>query len=106
MPASVQFNVQLLTEEVLQIVPLNKGEIDLALRYSEKTGSVSLELLMPTGIVSVLKNKDFAPDELSMSIVEGLCETMDEIVDDSPEGPRVRLRFELKKLETKETTEI
>ena len=106
LPASVQFNVQLLTEEVLQIVPLNKGEIDLALRYSEKTGSVSLELLMPTGIVSVLKNKDFAPDELSMSIVEGLCETMDEIVDDSPEGPRVRLRFELKKLETKETTEI
>ncbi|MBQ8242607.1 MAG: amino acid ABC transporter ATP-binding protein, partial [Bacteroidaceae bacterium] len=39
----VQFNVQLLTEEVLQIIPLDKGEIDLALKYSEKTGGVSLE---------------------------------------------------------------
>ena len=94
----VQFNIQLLTEEVLQIVPLDKGEVDLSLRYSEKTGGVSVELLMPTGIVSILKDKTFAPDELSMSIVEGLCESMHEVIDDTPEGPRVRVCFEMKKI--------
>ena len=105
LPAQVQFNVQLLTEEVLQMVPLDKGEIDLALRYSEKTGAISLELLMPTGIVSVLKNAYFIPDEISMAIIEGLCETMDEIVEDSPEGPRVRVRFEMKIVVAEESTD-
>ena len=94
----VQYNIQLLTEEVLQIVPLDKGEVDLSLRYSEKTGGVSVELLMPTGIVSILKDKTFAPDKLSMSIVKGLCENMYEVVDDTPEGPRVRVCFEMKKI--------
>jgi hypothetical protein len=53
---------------------------------------------MPTGIVSILKDKSFAPDELSMSIVEGLCESMHEVIDDTPEGPRVRVCFEMKKI--------
>ena len=95
----VQFNVQLLTEEVLQIIPLDKGEIDLALKYSEKTGGVSLEVLMPAGIVSVLKNKNFSPDDLSMTIVRGLCENIHEVVDDTPVGPRVRVCFEMKKMD-------
>ena len=96
LPADVQHQVQLLAEEVLQVVPLNKGEIDLALRYSEKDGSLSLELLMPTGIVSVWKDPNFAPDELSLAIIEGLCDHIDEVVDDSPEGPRVRIKFNLR----------
>ncbi len=95
----VQFNVQLLTEEVLQVIPLDKGEIDLALKYSEKTGGVSLELLMPAGITSVLKDKNFSPDDLSMTIVRGLCENMHEVVDDTPVGPRVRVCFEMKKMD-------
>jgi polar amino acid transport system ATP-binding protein len=92
----VQFNVQLLTEEVLQVVPLDKGEIDLALRYSEKTGDVSLELLMPAGIVTVLKDKNSSLDELSMAIVRGLCKDIRELVDDTVLGPRVRLCLEMK----------
>jgi len=99
LPQLVQFNVQLLTEEVLQIIPLDKGEIDLALKYSEKTGGVSLELLMPAGITSVLKYKNFSPDDLSMTIVRGLCENMHEVVDDTPVGPRVRVCFEMKKMD-------
>ena len=95
----VQFNVQLLTEEVLQIIPLDKGEIDLALKYSEKTGGVSLELLMPAGITSVLKDKNFSPDDLSMTIVRGLCENIHEVVDNTPVGPRVRVCFEMKKMD-------
>ena len=95
----VQFNVQLLAEEVLQIIPLDKGEIDLALKYSEKTGGVSLELLMPAGITSVLKDKNFSPDDLSMTIVRGLCENIHEVVDNTPVGPRVRVCFEMKKMD-------
>ena len=86
----------MLSEEVLQVVPLDKGTIDLALRYSEKGQTLSLELLMPMGIVSVLHSKEFAPDELSMAIIEGLCDHMDETVEDCAEGPRVKLCFGLK----------
>ena len=78
------------------MVPLDKGTIDLALRYSEKEKTLSLELLMPAGITSVLHDKEFAPDELSMAIIEGLCDHMNETVEDCPEGPRVRLCFGLK----------
>lgn len=99
LPHNVQFTVQLLTEEVLQVIPLDKGEIDLALRYSEKTGLISLELQMPVGIDSILNNPAFAPDELSMSIIEGLCEKIEEVKDNLPNGERLRLRFEIKKIE-------
>ena len=57
----------------------------------EKTGDVSLELLMPTGIVSILKDKSFVPDELSMSIVKGLCVNVHKVLEDTPVGPRVRV---------------
>lgn len=91
-----KFRVQLLSEEVLQVVPLDKGVIDLSLCYSEKEQTLSLELLMPMGITSVLNSNEFAPDDLSMTIIEGLCNHMKETVEDHPEGPRVRLCFELK----------
>ena len=41
--------------------------------------------------------KAFAPDELSMSIIQGLCDEIKEVVDDTPEGPRVRVCFQMKK---------
>ena len=91
-----KFRVQLLSEEVLQVVPLNMGIVDLTLRYSEKEQTLSLELLMPVGITSVLNSKEFVPDELSMTIIEGLCDQMYENVKNCPEGPRVKLSFVLK----------
>ena len=97
LPRMVQFNVQLLAEEVLQFIPLDKGEIDFALRYSEKTGLISLEFQMPAGIDSVLENPAFAPDELVMSIIRGLSGKIEEVVDEIPDGNRLRLRFEIKR---------
>ena len=93
----VQFNVQLLAEVVLQVIPLDRGEIDFALRYSEKTGLISLEFQMPAGIDSVLENPAFAPDELVMSIIRGLSGKIEEVVDEIPDGNRLRLRFEIKR---------
>ena len=92
--AELQHQVQLLAEEVLQVVPLDRGEVDLALRYSEQDGSISMELLMPAGISTVLNDSEFAPDELSMAIIEGLC---DEISEESIDGSRVKLKFKLKR---------
>lgn len=97
LPSQVQHNVQLLAEEVLQIVPLNKGEIDFMLRYSEENGSISMELLMPVGLKKVLNSSMFKPDNLSLSIIEGLCDSMEETLEDCIDGPRVRLKFNLKK---------
>jgi hypothetical protein len=51
---------------------------------------------MPEGINSVLNNKDFLPDELSMAIIEGLCDQMFETIKDCPEGQRMNLCFSLK----------
>ena len=54
---------------------------------------------MPKGISSVLSNPDFAPDELSMSIIEGLTEKIEERVEQLPECHRLRISFEIKKTE-------
>ena len=97
LPHKVQFNVQLLTEEVLQVIPLDKGEIDYTLRYSEKDGLISLEFLMPAGIDSVLKNPSFAPDELGMSIIHGLSGKIEEVIEKLPHSNRLRLRYEIKR---------
>ena len=95
--SQVQHNVQLLAEEVLQIVPLDKGEVDFMLRYSEESGSISMELLMPVGIIRLLNSSMFKPDNLSLSIIDGLCDSMEETLEDCAEGPRVKLKFNLKK---------
>lgn len=97
LPYDIQNKVQLLVEEVLQIVPLDKGEIDLTLRYSEKDTTISLELLMPANIRSIFNDETLRPDDLIMSLIEGLCERREEVMETSSDGTRVRLRFTLKK---------
>ena len=97
LPYDIQNKVQLLVEEVLQIVPLDKGEIDLALRYSEKDNTISLELLMQSGIRSIFNDESLRPDDLIMSIIDGLCESREEVVETSSDDTRLRLRFRLKK---------
>ena len=94
--AEIQHQVQLLAEEVLQIVPLDKGDIDLALCYSEKSGAVTMELLMPSGVTTVLNDSEFAPDELSLAIIEGLCDEINEAIEEGTEGSQLRLKFKLK----------
>lgn len=97
LPHYVEFNIQLLAEEILKLVPLDKGEIDLAMRYSEKQSEVSMELLFPVGVQTVLHSPEFESDEISGMIVKGLCETLEEVKEDGYEGPQVKLRLILKK---------
>ena len=92
----VQNKVQLLVEEILQVVPLDRGEIDLSLRYSEKNNSITLELLMPLDIKSIFNDDSLTPDDLILSIIDGLCESREEVIETTSEGPRVRLEFILR----------
>ena len=94
----VQFRVQLLAEEVLNIIPLDLGTVELALRYSWKIGSISLELFMPQGVTAIFDASEFEPDEISMSIVRGLCDEVDELMETDVVSPRLRVRFQLKEM--------
>ena len=94
----VQFRVQLLAEEVLNIIPLDLGTVELALRYSRKSGSISLELFMPQGVTAIFDASEFEPDEISMSIVRGLCDEVDELMETDVVSPRLRVRFQLKEM--------
>lgn len=99
LPHFVEFNIQLMAEEILKLVPLDQGEIDLAMRYSEKESSVSMELLFPIGVKSVIDTPLFKSDEISFAIINGLCETIDEVMEDEYDGPHLKLRLILKKRE-------
>lgn len=70
-----QFQAQLLAEEILKVIPLDSGTVDLSLRYSEKESKVSLEVIMPEGTGRILENPE--TDELSMAIIKGLCQSIE-----------------------------
>ena len=102
---SIQFRIQLLAEEVLHIIPLDKGDVEIALNYSEKDSSISLEVLLPQGCKGIIScgddygskkvNGDYPdPDNLEASIIQGLCDTMEEKVID---GNRVKILLTLKR---------
>ncbi|MDO4160724.1 MAG: amino acid ABC transporter ATP-binding protein [Prevotellaceae bacterium] len=93
--SSDSYNVQLLAEELLQIVPLKNG-VDLALSFSEKTGEKVLECMLAETETSILNSPDFEPDPISMSIINGLCSEIKETVVDCPEGPRFKLQLYIK----------
>ena len=95
---AVQFRVQLLAEEVLNVIPLNLGTVELALRYSKKNGAIFLELLMPQGVRAIFGTSELEYDEISMSIVRGLCDGIDELLEGDAASPRLRVRFQLKEM--------
>ncbi|MEG1089608.1 MAG: amino acid ABC transporter ATP-binding protein [Bacteroidales bacterium] len=86
--AKIQYNIQLLVEEVLQIVPLNKG-LDLKFNYSERSGKLYLELLLSNDTLVLGAEKK--PDPISMAIINGLC---GEVIETVEEG-RTKIRCEL-----------
>ena len=55
------------------------------------------QLLMPEQVRTIFNDDTLRPDDIIMSIIEGLCESREEVMETSPEGTRLRLRFTLKK---------
>ena len=89
---SIQFRIQLLVEEMLHLIPLDRGDVEIALSYSERHSSVSMEFLLPQGCSGIENISD--PRNLETSIIQGLCDTVKE---EAIGGGRVKILLTLKK---------
>ena len=72
--------VQLVVEELLNLLPLERG-IQLMLSKSDQEVRMMLDVVLPPTDVMYLDSSK-VKDELSLSIVEGLCEQIQETVDE------------------------
>ena len=84
--------VQLVVEELLNLLPLENG-VDLVLAKSDNEVRMSLDVALPLSDTMYLDPIQ-AKDELSLSIIEGLCEVMQETTDE--EGRKL-IHLELNK---------
>lgn len=96
LPRYIEMNIQLLAEEILKLVPLDKGEVDLSMRYSEKENKVAMELLFSGVTESVLRSPQFQSDDLSLAIVNGLSENLTEVVENTYLGPCMKVKMDIK----------
>lgn len=72
-------NLLLLTEELLQILPV-VGGVDISMEFSEKTGVVSFRVIQHNYSKPIIENPDV--DILSLSIIKGICREEVETVKD------------------------
>jgi hypothetical protein len=84
--------VQLVVEELLNLLPLENG-LDLVLSKSDTEVRMSLDVTLPISEKMYLDPTQ-AKDDLSLSIVEGLCEVIQETTD---EDGRKHIHLELNK---------
>ena len=83
-----QRNILLLIEECLQIISLTDGA-DLSLEYSEKTGDIALRIELPASTGSIFKGGE--PDMLSLSIINGLTNGLQETTSNNKKVLSARL---------------
>ena len=75
LPEQLVRNVELLSEEVMQISPIDNGA-ELILEYSESTDALTLQMILPySGLVLGAEEE---PDTISMAIINGLCSEVKE----------------------------
>ena len=77
---------------LFRLIPFDKGAVDMFFRYSEKTRQMSVEVLLPPGMESVLP----PADSKRMSVINLLCNGVDTSTEDTPEGSRVKYRMKLR----------
>ena len=93
LPQKLVRNIELLSEEVMQISPIDDGA-ELILEYSESTDQVTMQLQVPyKGLVLGAEEE---PDMLSMALINNMCSDVKEerISDDI-----LSLQFTLKKID-------
>ena len=84
-----------LSLSLFRLIPLNRGAVDLYFRYSEKTGELSMEILLPPGMSSILS--DDSPQSASqLPLIRSMCRSIEESVEETEAGNRVRCRLILK----------
>ena len=81
LPFSDTYSLQLAVEELLNLIPLDQG-VNLLITKSEK--GMALEAVLPKAEHPYL-SAEYIKDELSFSILEGLCERIDESINEMNE---------------------
>ena len=74
LPFSDTYSLQLAVEELLNLIPLDRG-VELVISKSKQ--GLKLEAVLPQGESPYLANK-LIKEELSYTILEGLCESIEE----------------------------
>ena len=75
---------------LFRLIPLDRGAVDMYFRYSEKTGELSLEVLLPPGMESVFAGLEHAAH---MQQIRNVCRSIEESVEETEIGERVRCRL-------------
>ena len=88
LPFSDTYSLQLAVEELLSLIPLDGG-VNLVITKSDQ--GLVVEAILARGAKSYLSQQS-ATDELSYTILEGLCETMEELINELGETI-IRLRI-------------
>lgn len=88
-------NLELLTEEVMQISPIENGA-ELIVDFSEQTRKLTLHIELPHQ--SPLLGGEAGADTISMAIINGLCSEISEefVKAESSEARALRMSFTLK----------
>jgi hypothetical protein len=79
LPFSDTYSLQLAVEELLNLIPLDGG---VSLVITKSHNGIELEAVLAKGEQPYL-SPDHVRDELSFSILEGLCENIKEYVNES-----------------------
>ncbi|MBQ3240087.1 MAG: amino acid ABC transporter ATP-binding protein [Akkermansia sp.] len=96
-------NKYFLTQETMQkalrlgvslfrLIPFDRGAVDMFFRYSEKTRQMSVEVLLPPGMESILPPKD----SKKLAVINVLCNGIETSEEETREGVRVKYRMELR----------
>lgn len=80
---------------LFRLIPLDRGAVDMYFRYSEKTGELSLEVLLPPGMESVFGGMEHA---VHMQQIRNVCRSIEEAVEETEIGERVRCRLVFRNL--------
>lgn len=75
LPEQLVRNVELLSEEVMQISPIDNGA-ELILEYSESTNAVTMQVVLP--YAGLVLGAEEEPDMICMAIINGLCSEVKE----------------------------
>ena len=78
LPFSDTYSLQLAVEELLNLIPLDKG-VNLLITKSDQT--LEIEAVLPKGEYPYL-SENHVKDDLSYSILEGLCEKIEENINE------------------------
>ena len=93
LPEKLVRNIELLSEEAMQIAPIDDGA-ELILEYSESTDQVTMQLQIPYRVLVLDAEEE--PDMLSMAIINNMCsEVKEERISDDV----LSLMFTLKRID-------